>query len=377
MTYEYDKDEIKNSLTIEQMFDYLAELGGEPQLQGEIIICRTICHGGNKRRLYYYENTKLLKCFTDCADTFDVFELTLKVKSRETPKIRTTKEGKTYEDSWNLPEAIDFVARYFGFAPKQKEEFDVASKTLEDWKILNNYDRIENIDNKTQIVELKIYDDNILKNLPRPRIEPWIEEGISQEVLNRNGICYDPKNCGIVIPHYDQESRLIGIRERTLVKEEEVKGKYRPAYLNKQLYNHPLSFSLYNFNNSKNNIAKLKKAFVFEGEKSCLKYASYFGPNNDISVACCGSSLIQYQVKLLIAAGAEEIIVGFDKQFQVLNDEEHRKLVKNFYNIKKKYGAFIKLSFLFDRENILGYKASPIDEGKEKFLELFKKRVVL
>ena len=49
-----------------------------------------------------------------------------------------------------------------------------------------------------------------------------------------------------IIPHYDINNNLIGIRERTLIKENEVYGKYRPAYLNGKLYNHPLSFSLYN-----------------------------------------------------------------------------------------------------------------------------------
>jgi hypothetical protein len=32
---------------------------------------------------------------------------------------------------------------------------------------------------------------------------------------------------------------------------------------------------------------------------------------------------------------------------------------------------------MFDKENILHYKSSPIDEGKEKFLELFEKRFSL
>ena len=46
--------------------------------------------------------------------------------------------------------------------------------------------------------------------------------------MNKRGICYDPLNMGIVIPHYDIDNNLIGIRERTLIKEEEVFGKYKP-----------------------------------------------------------------------------------------------------------------------------------------------------
>lgn len=375
--YEYDKNAIKNALTLEQMYSFLDDLGAAPQPQGTMILNKTICHCGNSHKLYYYDNTKLFRCYTDCGgEAFDIYELTRKVKSRENPKERWTKEGQSFLDDWNLPEAIEYIAQYFGFSPIEHIS-EETSTILNDWKILNNYDRIEKINNETQIVELKTYDDTILSHLPRPIIEPWINEGITREVMNNCGICFDPKNCGIVIPHYDINGRLIGIRERTLIKEEEYKGKYRPAFIGRQLYNHPLSFNLYNLNNSKENIKTMKKAFIFEGEKSCLLYASYFGIDNDISVACCGSSLIAYQVKLLLDLGVEEIIIGFDKQFQEFNDEEHKKLVKNLKNIHKKYGMFVNISYMFDKWDLLDYKSSPIDHGKETFLELFKRRVTI
>lgn len=375
--YEYDKNAIKNSLSLEQVYSFLDDLGAAPQPQGTMILNKTICHCGNSHKLYYYDNTKLFRCYTDCGgEAFDIYELTRKVKSRENPKERWTKEGQQYLDDWNLPEAIEFVAQYFGFSPVERLT-DENTTILDDWKVLNNYDRIEKINSETQIVELKTYDNGIISRLPHPIISTWEEEGITREVMNHCDICYDPKNCGIVIPHYDIDNRLIGIRERTLVKSEEIKGKYRPAYIGRQLYNHPLSFNLYNLNNSKENIKVMKKAFIFEGEKSCLLYASYFGIDNDISVACCGSSLIAYQVKLLLDLGVEEIIIGFDKQFQEFNDDEHKKLVKNLKNIHKKYGAYVKISYMFDKWDLLGYKDSPIDRGKETFLELFKRRVTI
>ena len=108
-----------------------------------------------------------------------------------------------------------------------------------------------------------------------------------------------------------------------------------------------------------------------------MLYASYFGEENDISVACCGSSFIQYQAKLLIEAGAEEIIICYDKQFKETGDEEFKKLVQNLKNIHKKYGHFVTISFLFDKENLLGYKESPIDRGPQVFMELFKRRINL
>ena len=119
--------------------------------------------------------------------------------------------------------------------------------------------------------------------------------------------------------------------------------------LNGQMYNHPLSFNLYNLNNSKDNIKALKKVIIFEGEKSSLLYASYFGEENDISVAVCGSSLITYQVKLLLSLGVEEIIIAFDKQFQEIGDDEWKRWTKKLTDIHTKYGAYAQISYMFDK----------------------------
>lgn len=369
MNYEYDKDKIKNELTVEQIEDVLMDFDAEPEMRGEIIVSKTVCHCGQSHKLYYYPNTTLFKCYTDCGETFDIFELTRKVMSREHPKPR--------EDSaWNLPEAIDYIARRFGYSPVQSKEDDLDIK--DDLSLFDRYDRINNININTQEVELKEYDGKFLNNLPHPRIAVWEAEGITPEVIKAAEICFDPKNCGIVIPHRDINNRLIGIRERALALENEERyGKYRPALIGGTMFNHPLGFNLYNLNHSKNNITKMKKAFVFEGEKSTLLYRSYFGEENDISVANCGSSFVAYQAWLLINIGAEEIIIAYDKQYQTIGDNEFKKLVKNLKNIHTKYGKYVKISIMFDKGNLLKYKDSPIDEGPDTFLKLYKERIDL
>lgn len=111
-------------------------------------------------------------------------------------------------------------------------------------------------------------------------------------------------------------------------------------------------------------------------EKSSLLYRSYFGIENDITVACCGSSLSSYQMQLLIEDGAEEIIIAFDRQFQEINDKEFQRLKRKLLQIGSKYKSFVNISFIFDKNMITDYKSSPIDEGPEKFLQLFKNRIV-
>ena len=143
------------------------------------------------------------------------------------------------------------------------------------------------------------------------------------------------------------------------------------------MFNHPIGFNLYNVNNSKRYIQEYKRVFVFESEKSCLKYASYFGLNNDISVAICGSSLNNYQVSLLLSLSVKEIIISLDKQYQKIGDDEWKRWVQKFYQLHNKFGNKVQISYMFDFDKFLGYKDSPIDKGKEIFLELYKNRVVL
>ena len=81
----------------------------------------------------------------------------------------------------------------------------------------------------------------------------------------------------------------------------------------------------------------MKKAIIFESEKSVLKYASLFGWDNNISVACCGSNISMYQIQLLLDLGVEEIIVAFDRQFQEKNDDECKTLTDHLTKIHNRY----------------------------------------
>lgn len=376
----YDKDKIKNSLTIEQVFDLISELGGEPVMYNGYFTAQTICHnhpGDGSQKLYYYENTKLFRCYTECSNTFDIFELVCKVKNlAQEYKIRYNEQGKEVLTPWALYDGVQFVAVYFGFEG-ENENFFQKRIELQDWNYLNKYEE-NNLEKQRQIIDLHVYEDGekILENLPRPRLKDWEDEGISQEVTAAANICYDPHANGIIIPHYDINDQLIGIRIRTLIKEQEQYGKYKPAILNGKMFNHPLGFNLYNINNSKRHIEEFKKCFIFESEKSCLKYASYFGMNNDISVAVCGNTLNNYQVSLLLSLGCKEIIISLDKQYLFIGDDEWRRWTQKFYQIDNKFSKYIQISFLYDMDNnLLDYKDSPVDKGKNVFIKLYNNRI--
>lgn len=111
-------------------------------------------------------------------------------------------------------------------------------------------------------------------------------------------------------------------------------------------------------------------------EKSCLMYQSIYGRENDISVAICGSSVSAYHMHLLKEAGAREIILCLDRQFQSIGDDEFKRLKNKVSRVYKRYNNTVKISIVFDKHMITGYKAAPIDEGKDKFEQLLKERIM-
>lgn len=354
--------EIKKLITPANIMTFLEELGGNPKFDNEsVIISRTICHEGNSRKLYYYCNTSTFHCYTNCG-TFDIFELVQKIFKVD------------------FFQSIYYILNKFNIYYETDNNFDFNYNTLR--KMENTYfQKHKSLREKKveiQNIALKEYDNEILNRFMYPRIIPWEKEGISREVIAKAKIGYFPGGSQITIPHYNKEGRLVGIRGRQLGQEEaNLFGKYRPLFINGQLYNHPLGFNLYNLNNSKENINKMEKAFVFESEKSTLLYASYFGFENDISVAVCGSSLSDYQVQLLLSCGVKEICIAFDRQFQEIGDKEFTKLTNNLTKLNMKYKNIVNISFIFDKNMITNYKASPIDEGPNKFLQLYQERIIL
>lgn len=368
MAISFDKADIKKALTLENIFELLQEWGGDPEYAEFGILSATICHnlpGQGSHKLYYYENSGLFRCYTGCQESFDIFQLAIKVAEIQSGKL------------FDLNDAVRFVAFKFGIILHSDEELD--QPDFEDWKIFNGYDRIQKTELKKDQIVLQEYNPVILSRMNYKLIlEPWLKEGISQEMLDSATIGYYPGGDQITIPHFDKDGRFVGLRGRTMCKAEaELFGKYRPLKVGKTQYNHPLGMNLYGLNWAKDNIKLMKKAIVFESEKSVLLYGSYFGIENNISVACCGSSLSAYQVQLLLDAGAEEIIIAFDRQFQELGDKEFKHLTDNLKKIHTKFHTMATISFIFDKQMITGYKDAPIDCGKEKFLQLFKERIYL
>ena len=115
----YSKDEVKNNLDIEHIYALLDYFNAEPEIVDDYIICKTVCHCGDSKKLYYYDNTQLFNCYTECG-SFDIFDFIQKVKSLD-----------------DLNVAVNFVVNFFNLQYKLSD-IEIAEATIEDWKILNS-----------------------------------------------------------------------------------------------------------------------------------------------------------------------------------------------------------------------------------------------
>lgn len=248
-----DFKELREQLTDEMIKSILIQFNVEPVLEtAQEIIFPTCCHNleGGSPKLYYYKNTKLFHCYTECSETFDIFTLLQKMYKLRGEEI-------------SLRQAISLCDLD---ASGIKAE-DKGYSCVEDIKYMQGLNNIyvPDVDN----LDFKTYDKNILRkfSFDYMGLMSWIQEGISIESLQKFNIKYDNYRDAIIIPNFDYEGKLIGIRERFLKPQDVAKGKYRPLYDNGVLYNHPTGRTFYGIYENHKAIERKKICVIFEGKR--------------------------------------------------------------------------------------------------------------
>lgn len=353
--------ELRQELTDESVKDILAQFNVEPvEEDSSRIIFPTCCHNldGGSPKLYYFKNTKLFRCFTECGATFDIFTLLQKMYALRGKEI-------------SLRQAVslcDLDATYV------KPE-DQGYNCIEDIKYMQEL-------NNTYIpsladLEFKNYDTGILKKFAFDYLGlmPWIEEGIGIEALQKFSIKYDNYHQAIIIPNFDYDGRLIGVRGRYFKQEDIMKGKYRPIYENGVLYNHPTGRTFYGIYENKHAIERKKTIVIFEGEKSVLLYGTIYGIDNNIAVATLGQNITKDHIQYLLKMKVNNVILAYDtdyEDYQQLADVEQKYIQK-----AKILSPYFNVSILMDYDFLLPYKSSPIDGGKDVFEKILKNRRII
>lgn len=356
-----DLKKFQDNLTTSQVIQIVRALGADEwdDSKDKYIIFPTICHNEYSNeasmKLYYYKENKRFHCYTECGDTFNIFELVKRVWT-----LRNYKEGK-----FDFREVLDFCLKTCNIS-------NVADLKIEENKYVSFKDKYEK---KQRVVDLPTYNHELLNLFTKYYPPEWLDENISEKSMDKFNIRYSISQNKIVIPHYNINGELIGIRGRALNEDEiELFGKYMPIKLEETYYSHPLSQALYGLNFNKNCMAAAGKVILFEAEKSVLLYDTYY--ENNISAAVCGSNFNKVQLELLLKnVKPTEIIICFDKEYTTAGAPDGQKYFDKLWGLCQKYGHYCHISFVFDREKLLDLKDSPIDKGKEVFERLLQTRI--
>ena len=366
----FDIEAIVDSLTKEDIIKILLDLGSKDyRRDGKALVFQTICHGGNKYKLYYYHEAtdkykeKIFHCYTNCSDSFNIFELVIRAHRASGVNI-------------TFYQAVRYIASMTGsmFYEDSKTK-ELKQSRIDDWSWIN---RLKNV-GQGKVIESsdnEVLNEHILELFQDYYHESWLNQGITKDVMSYFGIKYWTKTNQIIIPHRNIHGELIGVRGRCLEDWDLEEGrKYVPVIVEGKFLRHSLNDTFYGLYENQAKIKQCKKAILYEGEKSVLLNRIYFGVN-DFSLAKCGSGRLSIQqIKILIYdLKIKELIIASDKEFEDPSSFKaqvyYAKLVKNVQDIL----PYCDVNILWDNSGLLKYQDSPIDRGKDVLLELLENK---
>lgn len=356
-----DFKELRNQLSDEMVKSILAQFNVEPVREtSDTIVFPTCCHNleGGSPKLFYYKNTKLFRCFTECAASFDIFTLLQKMYLLRGKEI-SLRQAVSLCDL----DASDIAATAQGFSESIIEELKYMQE------LNNTY--------VPTIESFQHYDRKILRKFAFDYmgLMPWIEEGISIEALQKFNIKANATQQSIIIPNFDYDGNLIGVRARYFKPEDVKKGKYRPLYYDNTLFNHPTGRTFYGIFENHAAIERKKICVIFEGEKSVLLYDSIYGSSNNIALATLGQNITRDHIQYLLKMGVKHIILAYDTDYE--DYEQLADVEKKYIEKGRILSPYFNVSILMDYDFLLPYKSSPIDGGKEIFEKLLKDRRII
>lgn len=350
-----DANKVKLTLNKQDIASLLNELGGDAEEHPSVIVSRTICHNPaheGKHKLVYYEDTHSFRCYTGCG-TMDIYGLISKIY------------GMDFYDSFM------YICKKFNIQNTEDNEASVDPNAID----MSFFKKFEE---KNEIIKCEEVDENVMKSFYSIYHEAWIKEGISIPSMIKFGIMYSIMNNQIIIPHRDENGRLVGVRCRNLNQELVDEGKkYMPIYHKGKVLKHPTGACIYGLDKNKKDIEKYRTLILFESEKSVLQLDS-FKNIPSIGGAISGSNLTDQQIKLISELEIDEVIIALDKEFENIGDKNEKYYANK---IEKTFGdrlrAYSRVSVIWDLEGDLQLKDSPTDKGEEVFKKLLKNRIYI
>lgn len=241
-----------------------------------------------------------------------------------------------------------------------------------DWSELERFIRVRKYGN-----QLPEYNRNIIDTLPPLYPQAWVDEGISEEIMAKYQIRYYERCNQTVIPCFDDEARLIGVRVRNWDKDRVEQAKYMPLItLDGQCYKFNTNQVFYGINYNKPEIERTGKVIIVESEKAVMKLDTYMGRHN-IALGMYGSNLGIQRRNQLIKMGVNTVSYVVDNDFIGQDDDFFEKWRKKIQHFIKLWDGFCRIEIVWDNLGLLGPKENATDRTKEVWEQLWENREII
>lgn len=363
MQGKVDVKKLKNQLSL-SMYEQIFKAINIPIFsQGkDKWVLYTACHNLNaiqtgSPKLYFFLDSKIFTCFTQCAHSFDIIELVRK-------RLTLMKQPDSFID------AINTILSITGLAPNAISRINV-KKNVYDWEgDLGKFLRF-----KRTGTELQEYDKLILSQLTKSYPLQWLEEGISVETMEKYQIGYYERDCSTTIPNYDTSGRLVGIRVREWNPDRiDNFGKYHPLMLlDNTCYKFSSNSLWYGLNYNQCEIERAGAVMIGESEKFVMRLDSIYKEKN-VAVGMFGNTMSTQKRNQLIKLGVNQVIYVPDCDFIGKDEQAYNEWEKKIIAFGKQWEGYAKVDVVWDDGSLLGVKDNATDKGDNVWFELLDKR---
>lgn len=357
-----DVKKLKKALTLSHYDTILRELG-IPIFSKSNTEWR--CWSGEKNRnpmdgspaLVFFPDTKIFIGYTN-SRSYDCISLV---------QTRLNLLGQTC----SFLDACNWILEKTGLDPTKITK-PLTNTHVYDWSELERFVRVRKYGN-----QLPEYNRNIIDTLPTLYPQAWIDEGISEETMAKYQIRYYERCNQTVIPCFDSEARLIGVRVRNWDKDRVEQAKYMPLItLDGQCYKFNTNHVFYGINYNKPEIERIGKVIIVESEKAVMKLDTYMGRHN-IALGMYGSNLGIQRRNQLIKMGVNTVSYVVDNDFIGQDDEFFEQWREKIQHFIKLWDGFCRIEIVWDNLGLLGPKENATDSTKEVWEQLWENREII
>lgn len=347
------------------------------------------CHHSHNHSAVFDPLTLKVNCFSECGGGMYLHTWVKRAMDLDDPQ-----DAKEFLENWIDHRDIDFSDRIavqglnFEYKERPFQVTDVPIVEGLPREILDKY--FSRFDTSIETLSRLVW---------------HTEDGIDPEILKLYDVAYYPEHETIILPHHNIRGEIVGMFERSFrelrrvirkrypdmpfkaLKSTEVglvdfpRAKYVPLLKDqedrleeKSSFSFPNTLNLYGLHLAAESIKESGIAIVFEGAKSVM-LAQQYGHKNAVATHTFGANV--NHISMLIKAGAKEIVLAFDKQYENKDGAAWMLYQKKTEDLALKVGKDVKVSRVIDNGELLNYKDSPIDQGQEIFENLYAHRETL